>query len=266
MAKNTTRRDFLKAAGLGATAMAVSSLPIAKALAAGGGGHGAEMVENPKALKGRRWAMAVFTDKLTDHHDFEPLIHACHTVHNVPHIEGQEEIKWIWADHFHAVFPTFGLRWPEQREPDKLHKEFLLLCNHCSYPPCVRVCPTKATFQRPDGIVIMDYHRCIGCRYCMAGCPYGARSFNFQDPRPHLPEEINREFPTRTPGVVEKCNFCAERLAEGKMPACVEASKGALVFGDLNDPRSEISKVLKDNFVIRRKPEIGTQPNVYYVI
>jgi len=99
----------------------------------------------------------------------------------------------------------------------------------------------------------------------MAACPYGSRSFNFRDPRPFIEHEA-KDFPTRMKGVVEKCNFCAERLAVGKQPACVEASKGALVFGDLHDPDSEIRKVLKDNYTIRRKQELGTEPAVYYIV
>ena len=100
----------------------------------------------------------------------------------------------------------------------------------------MRVCPTQATWKREDGIVMMDWHRCIGCRYCMAACPYGSRSFNWLDPRPYI-HNPNPEFPTRTKGVVEKCNFCAERLGTGRPPACVEACpEKALVFGDLADP------------------------------
>jgi molybdopterin-containing oxidoreductase family iron-sulfur binding subunit len=130
----------------------------------------------------------------------------------------------------------------------------------------VRVCPTKATFKREeDGIVLMDMHRCIGCRFCMAACPFGARSFNFASPRDLVPD-LRREYPTRMRGVVEKCNFCAERLAEGMLPACVEASNGALIFGDLDDPDSEIRHVLAHNFTIRRKPELGTNPSVFYIL
>jgi Fe-S-cluster-containing dehydrogenase component len=126
-------------------------------------------------------------------------------------------------------------------------------------PPCVRACPTQATFKRQsDGIVLMDFHRCIGCRFCMAACPFGARSFNFRDPRPFI-EEINLKFPTRMKGVVEKCNFCAERLAVGEMPACVEASDGAIVFGDLDDPDSEVRELLRSNFTIRRKQSTGNR-------
>ena len=145
-------------------------------------------------------------------------------------------------------------------------KPFVVFCNHCDRPPCVRVCPTQATWKREDGIVMMDWHRCIGCRYCMAACPYGSRSFNWQDPRPFI-RNLTAEFPTRSRGVVEKCTFCAERLAVGKAPACVAACEpGALVFGDLEDPGSELRKVLSTNFTLRRKAELGTIPEVYYIV
>ncbi|MCD6319198.1 MAG: 4Fe-4S dicluster domain-containing protein, partial [Candidatus Desulfofervidaceae bacterium] len=115
-------------------------------------------------------------------------------------------------------------------------------------------------------IVMMDMHRCIGCRFCMAACPYGSRSFNWQDPRPFIKKE-NPEYPTRTKGVVEKCDFCAERLDKGLLPACVEACKEkALIFGDLGDPNSEVSKVLRSHYTIRRKPGLGTGPQIYYIV
>ncbi len=100
----------------------------------------------------------------------------------------------------------------------------------------------------------------------MAACPYGSRSFNWVDPRSGL-KTLNPDFPTRTEGVVEKCTFCAERLDEGKLPACVEACpEHAMVFGDLNDPQSEIRKLLASTYALRRKPELGTGPNIYYLI
>jgi molybdopterin-containing oxidoreductase family iron-sulfur binding subunit len=114
----------------------------------------------------------------------------------------------------------------------------------------------------------MDMHRCIGCRFCMAGCPYGSRSFNFMDPRPYI-AETNHDYPTRSKGVVEKCNFCAERLFLGQVPACVEAVQkrsGALVFGDLTQPSSDIRRIMREEHAIRRKPGLGTGPNVYYII
>jgi molybdopterin-containing oxidoreductase family iron-sulfur binding subunit len=99
----------------------------------------------------------------------------------------------------------------------------------------------------------------------MVACPFGARSFNWKDPRPFI-REINPDFPTRTKGVVEKCNFCEERLARGLLPACVEASDGALIFGDLEDPESEVRRILGSHYTIRRKNELGTKPCVFYII
>jgi molybdopterin-containing oxidoreductase family iron-sulfur binding subunit len=99
----------------------------------------------------------------------------------------------------------------------------------------------------------------------MAACPYGSRSFNFRDPRPFIKEQ-NNKFPTRMKGVVEKCNFCAERLAAGKEPACVIVSEGAIIFGDIENEDSKIRKVLKSNYTIRRKPGLGTGPSVFYIV
>ena len=153
----------------------------------------------------------------------------------------------------------------------------LVLCNHCTNPPCVRVCPTQATWKREeDGIVMMDMHRCIGCRYCMAACPYGSRSFNWKDPREFVDTDAQgnfySEFPTRTRGVVEKCNFCAERLRDGLQPACVEAAnqvpggEGALTFGNLADSGSEVNRVLSSQRTITRRVSLGTGPNVFYIV
>ena len=113
---------------------------------------------------------------------------------------------------------------------------------------------------------MMDYHRCIGCRFCVAACPYGARSFNWRDPRQDI-KDINLNYPTRTRGVVEKCNFCEERLAQGLLPACVGACKQqALVFGDLDQPSSEIRRLLRTVRTLRRRPSLGTAPKVFYVV
>ncbi|NCC23799.1 MAG: 4Fe-4S dicluster domain-containing protein [Deltaproteobacteria bacterium] len=263
---NTNRRSLLKFAGLAVLGWSVK--PALTVFAAGGAGpreailfasrHGAPTGE--KALKAGRWAMVIDTSKMTPEIQ-KKCIEVCHKTHNVPSIPTKQEIKWLWTAQFSDVFA-------EQSHPylEKLTKRpTLTLCNHCDNPPCVRVCPTKATFQREDGIVMMDFHRCIGCRYCMAACPYGSRSFNFQDPRPFI-ENIDMEFPTRTKGVVEKCEFCAERLAEGHLPACVEVSEGAMAFGDLDDPGSDVRKLLGARYSIRRKPELGTEPCVYYLI
>ncbi|MBI5062227.1 MAG: 4Fe-4S dicluster domain-containing protein, partial [Desulfatitalea sp.] len=170
-----------------------------------------------------------------------------------------------WETHFHSAFPDSANRFTSEEAEQR---PYLVLCNHCQNPPCVRACPTQATFKREsDGVVMMDMHRCIGCRFCMAACPYGSRSFNFVEPLKGLVEkEINLKYPRRMKGVVEKCTFCVERLAEGQMPACVEASGGAIVFGDLEDPESEVRQVLRENFTIRRKQSLGTEPCVYYIV
>src|SRR6056297_1800151 len=255
-----SRRQFLKMAAFTGVGMAAApALTTSLARAEGQ----SRMKENPQALTAGRWGMVIDTRKFKYASDLDPIIQACDKIHNIPSFENERhEIKWIWKDGFMHVFPSKENHYLAERLENL---SFLVLCNHCQNPPCVQACPTKATFQREDGIVMMDYHRCIGCRFCMAACPYGSRSFNFRDPRPAIEEE-NDDFPTRMRGVVEKCNFCAERLAEGKMPACVEVSEGALVFGDLEDPNSEIRKVLRENYVIQRKQNLGTNPSVYYII
>jgi molybdopterin-containing oxidoreductase family iron-sulfur binding subunit len=113
---------------------------------------------------------------------------------------------------------------------------------------------------------MMDWHRCIGCRYCIVACPYGSRSFNWTDPRPHIPN-MTTEYPTRMRGVVEKCTFCEERVAKGRLPACVEVcTNDEIVFGDLNDPESKVRHLLAERLAIRRKPDLGTHPEVYYIV
>jgi molybdopterin-containing oxidoreductase family iron-sulfur binding subunit len=208
--------------------------------------------------------MVIDTRRFESAEDLEPLIEACHSIHNVPKLENKHhEIKWIWETEYKHAFPGIATGFVADSVK---HRPFMVLCNHCENPPCVRACPTKATFKREsDGIILMDFHRCIGCRFCMAACPYGSRSFNFRDPRPFI-AKTNKAFPTRMKGVVEKCNFCAERLAVGKLPACVEVSDGALAFGDLYDPESEVRQLIKENYTIRRKQTLGTEPSVYYIV
>ncbi len=261
---NKSRRDFLRTAGISALGLGAGTL-----LEVTGGAslvnaeQTSEYAPNPDALTAKHWAMVIDTRAFESPEDYQACIDACHHHHNVPNYKSKQEIKWIWTDSFHHVFPEH----PHQYLPhDVEHRKFLLLCNHCENPPCVRVCPTKATFKRAsDGIVTMDMHRCIGCRFCMAACPYGARSFNFKDPRGHLEHE-NPDYPTRMRGVVEKCHFCVDRLEKGLMPLCVEASDGKIIFGDLDDPGSPVRKALQENFTIRRKTALGTEPSVYYII
>ncbi len=259
-----SRRTFLKIAGI--SALGLSAKPVLNAFAVSeehGEKKEAKVIPKQGALTAKRWAMVINTTKLKSAKDLEPMIEACNKIHNIPVFENKRhEIKWIWEEEFKHAFPDLE----NEHMNDRIKSlPFLVLCNQCQDAPCVRACPTKATFKQEDGIVAMDFHRCIGCRFCMAACPYGSRSFNFRDPRPFI-KETNKKFPTRMKGVVEKCNFCSELLAEGKQPACVDASGGALVFGDLEDPESEVRKLLKSNYTIRRKTALGTGPAIYYIV
>ena len=142
-------------------------------------------------------------------------------------------------------------------------------CQQCDNPPCVKACPVKATWKEPDGIVVIDYDWCIGCRYCMAACPYWARHFNWTEPQ--IPaEQLNPATNylgnrPRMKGVVEKCHFCTQRTRKGRQPACQEACPtGARVFGNLLDPSSEIRYILANKKVFRLKEELGTEPKFWY--
>jgi len=142
-------------------------------------------------------------------------------------------------------------------------------CFHCENAPCIRACPTKATWREPDGIVVVDYDWCIGCRYCLAACPYWGRRFNWGNPI--VPkDEINTKQHylgnrMRWKGVMEKCTFCIQRTRQGKLPACADACPtGSRVFGNLLDPDSEIRFVLRNKKVFRFREELGTDPKFWY--
>ncbi|MBT7891678.1 MAG: 4Fe-4S dicluster domain-containing protein [Deltaproteobacteria bacterium] len=155
--------------------------------------------------------------------------------------------------------------------PQEGHFYMGVQCFHCENPPCVKACPTKATWKEPDGIIVVDYDWCIGCRYCMAACPYWGRRFNWNEP------EVPREEITtsqhylgnrlRARGMMEKCTFCIQRSRKGKLTACVEACPtGARVFGNLLDPDSEIRFVLENKKVYRLKEDLGTDPKFWFFI
>jgi phenylacetyl-CoA:acceptor oxidoreductase 27-kDa subunit len=154
-------------------------------------------------------------------------------------------------------------------------------CMHCEHAPCVEVCPVGASYHRADGIVMMDYDKCIGCRYCEVACPYGARAFNwetFTGPNPAVPMWGEPEVDRRPRGVPEKCSFCVGRIDRGlalglkpgvdeeATPACVNVCPmGARAFGDLNDPNSTVSQLLANNAAYRLREDLGTGPRVYYL-
>lgn len=157
--------------------------------------------------------------------------------------------------------------------PDEVPREghfyMPIACQQCRNSPCTKACPVKATWQEPDGIVVVDYNWCIGCRMCMAACPYGARHFNWGKPKVPA-KEINPNMHylgnrPRERGVVEKCTFCIQRTREGRYPACVEICPvGARKFGNLLDPESEIRQIMERKRVFVLKAELNTQPKFYY--
>ncbi len=205
---------------------------------------------------------------------------ACWQENNIPHGSPQEQMERREA-YWNRVVAVSRGKYPNPRI------EFLPMpCMHCENAPCVTVCPVRATYHREDGIVVQNFRRCIGCRYCMVACPYNARSFNFRTPEAkayHRPDPPpNREsrdlwpFPQRIRGVVEKCTFCFHRIDRGKkankeigrevVPACVEACPTqARTFGDLSDPGSLINRLLASRTAFRLREEMGTRPKVFYL-
>ena len=220
-----------------------------------------------------KWGMVIDLDKCVG---CQACVVACKEENNVPH-GSPEEQKSRREIYWHKMIAVTKGKYPHVRT-----EIIPMPCMQCDHPPCVTVCPAKATFQREDGIVVQYFRRCIGCKYCMVACPYGARSFNYkaqaekayhrQDEPPDRKSWDPWPFPVRTQGVVEKCTFCAERIGLGREPACVEAVQGvvggaeALTFGNLSDPRSEVSRILREKRTLCRQIGFGTRPNIYYIV
>jgi molybdopterin-containing oxidoreductase family iron-sulfur binding subunit len=185
----------------------------------------------------------------------DPQIHYI----QVLEMEKEKGIDFIHADMYYD----------HEEVPNEGHFYLPVACQQCDNPPCVKSCPVGATWIEPDGIVVVDYDWCIGCRTCMAACPYDARQFNWG--KPNLPaEDANPDTHflgnrPRDKGVVEKCTFCIQRVREGRYPACVEACPvGARKFGNLLDEGSEIRYILENKRVLILKEELNTQPKFYY--
>ena len=261
-----SRRRFLKKAGLTTVAASLGfGIPFLRSIAS------AREVQHStgETLEAGQLAMVIDVAKCRNPDLIRACTEVCRIEHNLPGNESDPErlIRWLWTQKFEHTFPDQA---HDFISPGLMDSDVPVLCNHCTKPACVKVCPTKATWKREsDGIVMMDMHRCIGCRYCVVGCPYGSRCFNWRDPRPHI-ENILPEYPTRMRGVVEKCTFCADRLREGLEPLCVEAARkvpggeGALTFGKLTDPH--VAKLLHEKRTISRQNALGTGPNVYYIV
>ena len=224
-----------------------------------------------------RWGMVIDLDKCVG---CQACSIACKTENNVPHGSPEEQRKRR-EPYWHRVIAVSEGEYPTAKT------EFIPMpCMHCDEAPCTTVCPAKATYHREDRIVVQDFRRCIGCRYCIVACPYGVRSFNFKNQevkeyhRPDLPptREIKGmwPYPQRVRGVVEKCTFCFHRidaaLKAGQkvgtdvVPACVEACPTrARTFGDLDDPGSEVSRLLATRTSFRLREEMHTEPKVFYL-
>ena len=163
-----------------------------------------------------------------------------------------------YADTMSGVYPNNGITF------------MTVACQHCENPACTKVCPVGATFKDPEtGAVRQDYDKCIGCRMCMAACPYtGVRSFNWEEPKFYIDFPIgDLDAPKHQKHVVEKCTMCYQRIAKGEKPACIEVCPGrARHWGDLDDPESEVSKLIASRSYKRLLEDRGTEPNVYYLV
>ena len=197
-------------------------------------------------------------------------VHACVKENNQSR---EPEIQWIKVLELEKEEGVNLQHAKHYYNPDEVPREghfyMPVQCQQCKKPPCVKVCPVGATWREKDGIVVVDYNWCIGCRYCMAACPYGARHFNWgettipsKDVNPETHYLGNRPRPK---GVVEKCTFCIQRTRQGKYPACLEVCPtGSRKFGNLLDKESEIRYVLENKRVFKLKEELNTQPNFFY--
>ncbi len=208
------RREVLKVGALGTLAACAG---------------GTKVLASDSATKQKRYAMVIDLRKCIGCHACSV---ACKSENNVP--------LSVWRS------------WVKQVERGKFpntQRHFLpRLCNHCDHPACVEACPTKSSYQRDDGVVLVHEERCIGCKLCMTACPYDAR-FVHPDKK-----------------IVNKCTFCDHRIDNGVVPSCVNTCQGkARIFGDLNDPTSDVAKLVARESVQVLKPELGTEPRVFYI-
>lgn len=223
-----------------------------------------------------RWGMVIDLDKCTA---CQACVVACQVENNVPFVEEKEfrrsrSLSWMKIiREVDGEFPSVKMRFLPRP------------CMHCDNPPCTRVCPVHATYLNPEGIVAQIYPRCIGCRLCIAACPYTVKYFNWYAYHDRIPEELQRgdnpDVSTRPRGVVEKCTFCHHRLMKAKdkaaaeyralrpedyIPACVETCpSGAMYFGDLSDPASQVTQLAESPRAFRLMEDLGTKPKVIYL-
>ena len=246
-ANDSGRRDFLKKVALAGTTVTVAPGVLL---------HTLEAAPRTEPVTDKvRWGMLIDTSKCVD--GCKDCVEACDKENGIDLVDKPEGAS---DDMWERQRP----HWIRQvKLKDNLTGRITtlpMMCQHCEYPPCTDVCPTGASFKRADGIVMVDRHICIGCRYCMMACPYKARSFIHADVAAKL---------THTPrgkGCVESCNFCVHRLDNGQTTtACQDACKHqAIVFGDLKDPNSPVSKALKQYPSVAVRDDLKLNPGVRY--
>ncbi len=261
--KKLNRKEFLRFVGLGATTLAISSLP-KKAQADN---------KDEVSKKKYRFAMVIDLRRCVGCHSCSI---ACKVENNVPVNLERDDRKIFWNQVFFKE---------EGEYPYVKARIFNRPCFHCKEPPCVKVCPTGASYKNEDGVVLVDYEVCIGCRYCALACPYGVRYFNWSKPQYSelIKKALNPDVEFRYKGIVEKCTFCIHRIEKAiqkadrqrrdledndlvHLPACVQTCMSkARHFGDLNDPESTVSKLVRSGRAFRLLEDLGTEPNVYYL-
>jgi molybdopterin-containing oxidoreductase family iron-sulfur binding subunit len=222
-------------------------------------------ISSDEALDGVLFGYAFNISKCQGYGD---CIEACIEENNLDRKSNMQYIKMFEMDHGKLNVESGDASYFHQvPQDDKFY--IGTQCMHCENPPCVPVCPTGATWKEKDGIVVVDYDWCIGCRYCEAACPYWARRFNWAEPEvPKTKENKDQHYlgnRKKTKGTMEKCTFCIQRTRKGSEPACVEACPtGARVFGNILDPNSEIRYIIENKKVFRLKEELGTEPKFWY--
>jgi len=275
---NSSRREFFKKVSAAGIFLALSNL--ATKMRNVGTPIIRKMVGTvyPQPVKGASFGMMIDVGACIG---CRRCLHACKLENNVPDAPGN--MHWIdlfEMDNQRPVtevenIPPVGavIDYTDSPKPDHWYLSFN--CFHCDNPPCTKVCPTGATYKDEDGLVLINYDICIGCRYCMAACPYNARRFNWWNPElppsrvnpiDGLVEPLNEAVPIRVRGVNEKCTFCVHRIRNGNpVPRCVEVCPTrARHFGDFNDPDSEVSRLLKTERTLRIRENLGTFPKLYY--
>jgi molybdopterin-containing oxidoreductase family iron-sulfur binding subunit len=286
------RRTFLKLMGMGAAAAAVSPNPAAAlTLDEFFQKHYKELspedkiklfariekktkekygkdvkIVDPQAMDGVKF---VYCLNLTKCIGCRKCVYACVKENNPSRDPQIQYIKVLEMDNGSFDLEKGNLHYDPKTVPRPQKFYMPIQCHQCDNPPCVKVCPVEATWKEKDGIVVIDYDWCIGCRYCEAACPYGARSFNFTDPKVPADEVTTEQGflsnRIRPRGVVEKCTFCLHRTRKGLLPACLEACPtGSRKFGNILDPKSEVRAILETKRIYVLKEELNTLPRFYY--